>query len=126
MPIHNAAIARVFDEVADLLEIQGSNPFRVRAYRNASRIVSALPSSVATMLEAGEDLQKLGGIGKDPGKTLTIVRTDLGADLLASMEADGWITTADATVEDPDAVALVERLAAAQKQSWPIPAPEPA
>jgi coenzyme F420 hydrogenase subunit beta len=67
----------------------------------------------------------LGGIGRDPGKTLTIVRTELGADLLASMEADGWITTADATVEDPDAVALVEKLAAAQKRRWPIPAPEP-
>ena len=35
MPIHNDDIAKVFDEIADLLEIQGANPFRTRAYRNA-------------------------------------------------------------------------------------------
>src|SRR5438132_6433853 len=35
--MQNPDIARVFDEVADLLEIQDANPFRVRAYRNAAR-----------------------------------------------------------------------------------------
>jgi coenzyme F420 hydrogenase subunit beta len=65
----------------------------------------------------------LGGIGRDPGKTITIVRTDRGADLLDRMEADGWITVADATVDDPDAVTLVEKLAATQKRRWPIPEP---
>ncbi len=39
MPIHNADIAAIFEEIADLLEIQGANPFRVRAYRNAARTV---------------------------------------------------------------------------------------
>ena len=34
MPVHNADIARVFEEIADLLEIGDANPFRVRAYRN--------------------------------------------------------------------------------------------
>ena len=37
MQVTNAEIARVFDEVADLLEINGEGFFRVRAYRNASR-----------------------------------------------------------------------------------------
>lgn len=37
MAVHNADIARVFDEIANLLEIQGENPFRIRAYRNAAR-----------------------------------------------------------------------------------------
>jgi len=36
---HNADIARLFGEIADLLEIQQANPFRIRAYRNAARIV---------------------------------------------------------------------------------------
>ena len=38
MPVHNADIARVFEEIADLLELEDGNPFRVRAYRNAARI----------------------------------------------------------------------------------------
>lgn len=41
MPLHNADIAAIFAEIADLLEIQGANPFRVRAYRNAARSVES-------------------------------------------------------------------------------------
>ena len=32
MPKHNADIAVIFEEIANLLEIQGANPFRIRAY----------------------------------------------------------------------------------------------
>jgi DNA polymerase (family 10) len=39
MPVHNADIATVFSDIADLLEIRGDNPFRIRAYRNAVRVV---------------------------------------------------------------------------------------
>ncbi|MDD5004132.1 MAG: helix-hairpin-helix domain-containing protein, partial [Acidithiobacillus sp.] len=35
MPVLNPDIARAFDEIADLLEIEDANPFRVRAYRTA-------------------------------------------------------------------------------------------
>jgi len=65
MPIDNGAIAARFDEMADLLEIDDANPFRVRAYRNAARTLRGLGQSVATMLDEGEDLTKLPGIGKD-------------------------------------------------------------
>lgn len=65
MPIQNADIADIFTQVANLLEIEGANPFRVRAYRNAARTVQSLPRNVADMVEAGEDLSKLPGIGKD-------------------------------------------------------------
>ncbi|MGM0681749.1 MAG: hypothetical protein ACQES8_05930, partial [Thermodesulfobacteriota bacterium] len=37
MAIHNTDIARIFNQVADLLEISNENQFRVRAYRNAAR-----------------------------------------------------------------------------------------
>jgi DNA polymerase (family 10) len=63
MPIHNSDIARIFNHVADLLEIRDANPFRVRAYRNAARVVSDQPQSIATMLEEGRDLSELTGIG---------------------------------------------------------------
>ena len=36
MPLHNAEIAALFGEMADLLEIEGANPFRIGAYRNAN------------------------------------------------------------------------------------------
>lgn len=46
MPVHNAEIAALFDRLADLLEIEDANPFRVRAYRNAARtIANARPSA---------------------------------------------------------------------------------
>lgn len=65
MPKHNADIAVIFEEIADLLEIQGANPFRIRAYRNAARIVSELSQEVSRLLEKGEDLTELPGIGDD-------------------------------------------------------------
>ncbi|MFO1463272.1 MAG: DNA polymerase/3'-5' exonuclease PolX [bacterium] len=76
MPIHNKEIGDCFDQVADLLEIGGANPFRIRAYRQAANTVSRLPRSVAEMLKQGEDLSELPGIGKDlAGKIEEIVRT---------------------------------------------------
>ncbi|MGD1986590.1 MAG: helix-hairpin-helix domain-containing protein, partial [Desulfobacterales bacterium] len=35
MPVRNNDIADIFDQIADFLEIEGENPFRIRAYRNA-------------------------------------------------------------------------------------------
>ena len=65
MPKHNADIAGSFEEIADLLEIQGANPFRIRAYRNAARILGELPQEASRLLEKGEDLTRLPGIGDD-------------------------------------------------------------
>ncbi|MDT8285474.1 MAG: DNA polymerase/3'-5' exonuclease PolX [Elusimicrobiales bacterium] len=76
MPVHNSEIAGIFGACADLLEIEGANQYRVRAYRNAARGITGLPRSAASMLEAGEDLSSLPGIGKDlAGKIEEIIRT---------------------------------------------------
>ena len=76
MPIHNADIAAVFSEIADLLEIEQANPFRIRAYRNAARTVSDLGCEVRVLLANGEDLTKLPGVGDDlAGKMREIVET---------------------------------------------------
>jgi DNA polymerase (family 10) len=40
LPVHNADIAVIFDEIADLLEIARENPFLIRAYRTAARAFS--------------------------------------------------------------------------------------
>ena len=65
MTIHNPEIARLFERYALLLEIGGANPFRVRAYRNAARVIENLPRDVSAMLSEGTDLSELPGIGKD-------------------------------------------------------------
>ncbi|MGB7219775.1 MAG: DNA polymerase/3'-5' exonuclease PolX [Vicinamibacterales bacterium] len=75
--MENIEIAKTLDEVADLLEIQSANPFRVRAYRNAARTLGTLGTSVTSMLERdGKALEELPGIGADlAGKIATICRT---------------------------------------------------
>jgi DNA polymerase (family 10) len=71
MPVHNADIAGIFEEMADLLEISDANPFRVRAYRNAARLVGDLQLDLAATLAKGETLPKLPGIGADLGAKIT-------------------------------------------------------
>jgi DNA polymerase (family X) len=76
LPIHNSDVEAIFNRVADLLEIEGANPFRVRAYRNAARTIGGLSRSVADMVQASEDLSELPGIGEDlAGKIDEIVKT---------------------------------------------------
>lgn len=70
MPIHNVEIAEKLNRLADLLEIEGANPFRVRAYRSAAQTIQNLPRSVADMVAAGEDLCQLPGIGEALAKKL--------------------------------------------------------
>jgi DNA polymerase (family X) len=65
MPVHNADIAAIFAEIGDLLDIQGANPFRVRAYRNAARTVEELGWDIRTHLDEKRELPKLPGIGDD-------------------------------------------------------------
>jgi len=65
MPIANADIAASFEQIADLLELQDANPFRVRAYRNAARVVGELKLDLAAHVGAGKPLPKLPGIGTD-------------------------------------------------------------
>ena len=59
----NPAIARILREVADLLEIKGDNPFKIRAYRNAGDITSNHPHELSRLDETG--LREIPGIGKD-------------------------------------------------------------
>lgn len=62
--MENFEIARTLKELGLLLEIQGANAFRVRAYRNAVEAIGGLTRPLADMVEAGEDLTSLQDIGK--------------------------------------------------------------
>lgn len=62
--MNNEKISKHLSQLADLLEFTGANSFRLRAYRNGSRIIKELPESIESMIEANQDLTKLDGIGK--------------------------------------------------------------
>jgi DNA polymerase (family 10) len=81
--VKNFEIARLFYEMADLLEIKGENLFRVRAYRRAGETLESLGEDVALVAERDE-LTTLPGIGKDlAGKIQECLRTGRIADLEA-------------------------------------------
>jgi DNA polymerase (family 10) len=65
MNIRNTDIAAVFEEIAALLELQQANPFRVRAYRNAARMLREWPSEMTDLAAEGHAFDELPGIGKD-------------------------------------------------------------
>lgn len=72
--MQNQHIAAIFTEVADLLEIQGANSFRVRAYRNAARTLENLSESIPDLLaKSANALEALEGIGKDLAVKIAVI-----------------------------------------------------
>ena len=82
----NEDIAGVFAQLADLLEIQEANPFRVRAYRNGARKIQSTAESLSALLEAGGDLTQFEGIGKDLAKQIAEVITTGQHEQLAELK----------------------------------------
>jgi hypothetical protein len=72
LPLGNAQVALHLEEVADLLQAQDANPFRVRAYRTAAETVRGLPRAAHEILETEgpEGLQRLAGIGASLARSL--------------------------------------------------------
>jgi len=100
--VENIDYAHVFEEIADLLEIQGANPFRVRAYRNGARTIETLSQPLESILaDESARLEDLPGIGKDlagkirelhqTGKLefLTELRGEVPASLIEFMHIPG-------------------------------------
>lgn len=73
MTVHNMEVADKFNKLANLLEIEGANEFRVRAYRNAARTIENLSTNVADLILRGEDLTELPGIGVDLADKIKII-----------------------------------------------------
>lgn len=87
MPVHNTDVARIFTKVADLLEIEGANRFRVRAYRNGAQTVRQLSKNVADMVEDGADLTELDGIGEDLAEYIEEIVDTGSLELLDELES---------------------------------------
>src|SRR5215813_2823382 len=62
--MRNLEVAFIFNQIADLLEIQGANPFRVRAYRRAAVNIEGLADNIET-IAVGGTLRDISGIGED-------------------------------------------------------------
>jgi len=72
----NQEIAKIFNDIADLLEIKGENPFRIRAYRRAAQNIEGLAKDVAEISK--DELLKIPGIGQDlASKIEEYVRTGM-------------------------------------------------
>jgi DNA polymerase (family 10) len=66
----NKLVEQLFTMMADLLEINAGNPFKIRAYRNATRVVHSFPTDASVLISRGEDLTRYPGIGKDLAKKI--------------------------------------------------------
>lgn len=93
--MENLDVAHTLTILADLLEIQGANPFRIRAYRNAVNTVSSLSRPLSVMVEAGEDLTELPGIGKSVAAHITELLTTGGITRLDEISADLPVSLAE-------------------------------
>ena len=88
MPVHNSEIADIFNRYADLLEIQGANRFKVRAYRNAALTLSSLAYQINDLLKQNEDLTELPGIGDDLAAKIRQIVDTGKLDALAQLERE--------------------------------------
>ena len=97
----NEDIARVFGEIADLLELGVENTYRVLAYRNAERELRSTGYDLPALLAAGEALPRMPGIGPElsakireihdtgTSKTLEKLRKDYPAGVLELLRLPG-------------------------------------
>ena len=82
MPVHNKEVARILNEIADLLDIKGENEFRVRSYRNAARTINGLTESISQKTANKKEIQSLPGIGESmAGKIEEIAATGRSSQL---------------------------------------------
>ncbi len=76
MAVRNVDIAAIFSEIADLLDIENANPFRIRAYRNAAWLVGDLGEDIQAIIASERGLSGLLGIGSDLPDSI-LARLDL-------------------------------------------------
>ena len=67
----NTAIAKVFQDIADLLELKGEIAFKIRAYQKAARAIEHYPRELKFMIEEGENLRSIPGVGDAIAKKAT-------------------------------------------------------
>lgn len=85
-PLPNTDVARLLREIGDLLELDQANPFRIRAYRNAARVIDGLTEPIAVVDANPETLlEELPGIGEDLAHTIRQLAATGGVALLTRL-----------------------------------------
>lgn len=74
--MQNSLIAQRLDEIADLLELEEGNEFRIRSYRNAARTVRDYPESLADLVADGVSLEKLPNVGESISRDIESLLAD--------------------------------------------------
>ncbi len=97
----NAQAASVFQGIADILDAQGENPFKVRAYRNAVRTLEELPEAVSDIAARGE-LRQVPGFGEAiAGKLGEILQTGT-CELYERLKAESQPQTTPQPIDETD------------------------
>ena len=68
--MRNSEIAKVFQDIADLLELKGENPFKIRAYQKVVRSIEHLPVELEQLV-AEDKLKEIPGVGEAITKKIT-------------------------------------------------------
>ncbi len=126
MSATKSQIAACFEEIAQLLELKGENPFRVRAYYNAARTVEGLHEDLTKLVEE-KKLTEIKGIGTDlAAKIAELVATgqlrfhvelkaSLPAGMLDMLRIPGFGPKRAKLLHDKLGVDTIEKLEAACK-----------
>jgi DNA polymerase (family 10) len=69
--LKNSEVAKLFRDIADLLELKGENVFKIRAYQKAAHAIEYHPRELKVMIDDGEDLRSIPGVGEAIAKKAT-------------------------------------------------------
>src|SRR4030065_1990384 len=83
----NAAIAQVFQDMAELLELKEENPFKIRAYQKAARTIESLPVELEQVDKEGR-LREIPGVGEAISKKITELLTTGKLEVYDKLRAD--------------------------------------
>jgi len=83
----NSEVARVFQDIADLLELKQENPFKIRAYQKAVRSIERLPVEVEQLVKE-DKLREVPGVGEEIAKKNTELVTTGRLDFYEKLKAE--------------------------------------
>jgi len=85
--MNNKQIAKVFEDIADLLELKGENPFKIRAYEKVVRSIEHLPVELEQLVKE-DRLREVPGVGEAITKKITELITTGKLDYYEKLKAE--------------------------------------
>ncbi|RLC62345.1 MAG: DNA polymerase III, partial [Chloroflexi bacterium] len=85
--MRNSEVAKVFQDIADLLELKGENPFKIRAYQKVVRAIEHLPVEVEQLVKE-DKLKEVPGIGEAINKKIAELVTTGRLDFYEKLKAE--------------------------------------